>query len=72
MHKWQNYGNEIQIFWQEPGLIYGLTTKSKVVNEKRRCTRCGIKLKRKLSTNPDGTLASIGWLPDTEGNTPAE
>ena len=67
MHKWKNYGREIQIFWQEPGLIYGLTTKNKVVFEKRRCLRCGTQLRRKLIENPDGTLASVGWLPDTEG-----
>jgi hypothetical protein len=66
MHKWQNYGKEVQIFWQEPGLIYGLTTKSKVVLERRKCLRCGIKLRRKLTENRDGTLASVGWLPDTE------
>jgi hypothetical protein len=66
MHKWENYGKEIQIFWQEPGLIYGLTTKSKVVFERRMCLRCGIKLRRKLTENRDGTLASVGWLPDTE------
>jgi hypothetical protein len=68
LHKWENYGKEVQIFWQEPALVYGLSTKSKVVFEKRRCLRCGVKLKRIFSTNPDGTLASVGWAPDTEGD----
>ena len=72
MHKWENYGSEIQIFWQEPGFIYGLTTRNKVVFEKRRCLRCGIKLRRKLTPNPDGTLASVGWLSDTESEQAAE
>jgi hypothetical protein len=71
-HKWENYGEERQIFWQEPGLIYGLSTKSKVVYEKRRCLRCGVKLKRIFSTNPDGTLSSVGWTPDTGKNQPNE
>jgi hypothetical protein len=66
MHKWQNYGEEVQIFWQEPGVIYGLTTKNKVVFEKRKCLRCGMRLRRKLIKNDDGTLASVGWLPDNE------
>jgi hypothetical protein len=72
MHKWENYGKEIQIFWQEPGLIYGLTTHSTVVFEKRKCLRCGVRLRRKLIENPDGTLASVGWLPDTEGEMTAK
>jgi hypothetical protein len=72
LHKWANYGKEIQIFWQEPGVIYGLTTKSKLVFEKRRCLRCGLQLRRKLIENPDGTLASVGWLPDTESHQAAK
>jgi hypothetical protein len=71
-HKWENYGEERQIFWQEPGFVYGLTTKSKVVFDKRRCLRCGVKLKRIFSTNPDGTLSSVGWAPDTGDNPPKE
>ena len=67
-HRWENYGEERQIFWQEPGFVYGLTTKSKVVYEKRRCLRCGVKLKRIFSTNPDGTLSSVGWTPDARDN----
>ena len=67
-HKWENYGEEKQIFWQEPGVIYGLTTKSKVVYEKRKCLRCGVKLKRIFAPNPDGTLSSIGWTPDNGDN----
>ena len=71
-HKWKNYGEEMQIFWQEPGLVYGLTTKSKVVFEKRLCLRCGVKSKRIFSTNPDGTTSSVGWAPDTESDQPKE
>jgi hypothetical protein len=40
---------------------------SKLVYEGRECKRCGMKLRRKLVTNSDGTLSSIGWEPDTEG-----
>lgn len=71
-HEWENYGKGVQIFWQEPGLIYGLTTRSKVVFEKRRCLRCGAKFKRIFSNNADGTLSSIGWAPDTESDQPKE
>jgi len=67
LHKWENYGKEVQIFWQEPGLVYGLTTRSNVVYEKRRCLRCGARFKRILVPNADGTLSSVGWAPDTEG-----
>jgi len=66
LHKWKNYGKLVQIFWQEKGFVWGLTTKSRVVNEKRECLRCGVKLKRKFITNPDGTLSCIGWESDTE------
>jgi len=38
----------------------------KPVYEKTKCTRCGMKLKRKLQKNSDGTLSSIGWAPFTE------
>jgi hypothetical protein len=65
-HKWEDYGKEVQIFWQEPGLVYGLTTKSKMVHEKRRCLRCGVRLKRVFTPNPDGTMGSVGWAPDKE------
>jgi hypothetical protein len=72
-HKWRDYGNEIEIFWREP--TYSKTwaplserygAHHKVVYEKRECKRCGIKLRRKLVTNSDGTLSSVGWEPDTE------
>ncbi|HML03420.1 MAG TPA: hypothetical protein VK487_08620 [Candidatus Bathyarchaeia archaeon] len=41
-------------------------THSKIVHEGRECTRCGMRLKRKFTTNSDGTLSSVGWEPDTE------
>jgi hypothetical protein len=82
LHKWQNYGNKVEVFWEEPNHIktgakgtFGtrvgpphgnIEVHSKVVYERRECTRCGIKLRRKLATNSDGTLSSIGWEPDTE------
>jgi len=65
-HKWENYGREVQIFWQEKGMIWGMDTHSKMVYEKRRCLRCGVAFKRKFVENPDGTLASVGWAKDTE------
>ncbi|NIU84488.1 MAG: hypothetical protein GWN17_10495, partial [Candidatus Korarchaeota archaeon] len=30
---------------------------------KRKCQRCGVKAKRRLINNPDGTLSCIGWDP---------
>jgi len=40
--------------------------RSEVVYERRKCKRCSIKLRRKLVTNSDGTLSSVGWEPDNE------
>jgi hypothetical protein len=65
LHKWENYGDTVQIFWKEPGVIWGLETHSRVVNEKRRCLRCGVKFKRKLVPNPDGTMSCVGWASET-------
>jgi len=56
----------MMIHWQEKGLVYGFETQSKMVHEKRKCLRCGVKFKRRLVPNPDGTLSCIGWDPDTE------
>lgn len=39
---------------------------SKAVYEGRECKRCGLKLRRKLVRNSDGTLSAIGWETDTE------
>jgi hypothetical protein len=81
-HKWRNYGNQIEIFWQEPtplkaGAKYGIDTSvglrksalgvhSEIVCEGRECKRCGIKLRRKLVTNSDGALSCVGWELDAE------
>lgn len=81
-HKWRNYGNKVEVFWQEPmalkagvrdsfGTNVGspesnIEAHSKVVYEGRQCKRCGMKLRRKFVTNSDGTLSCIGWEPDTE------
>jgi hypothetical protein len=83
-HKWRNYGNEVEVFWQQPALTketvrWGrqhmqedidvksvLETRGKIVYEGRECKRCGIKLRRRLVTNSDGTLSCVGWEPDTE------
>ncbi|HML02672.1 MAG TPA: hypothetical protein VK487_04780 [Candidatus Bathyarchaeia archaeon] len=43
-----------------------IATHTKVVHEGKQCKRCGIKLRRKLVTNSDGTLSSVDWKPDTE------
>lgn len=68
-HKWQNYGNQVVVSWQEPTLSQArwraLEKHSKAVYPERKCERCGIRLRRKLVTNPDGTLSSVGWEPDT-------
>jgi hypothetical protein len=81
-HKWQDYGKEVDVFWEEPnrikaGIKDGFGTSvgpplgnieahHKVVYEGRECKRCGLKLKRTFATNSDGTLSSIGWEPDNE------
>jgi hypothetical protein len=81
-HKWRNYGNEVEVFWQEPTALKGgvkdsfgtsvgspkgnIEAHSKVVYEGRECARCGMKLRRKFVTNSDGILSCVGWEPDTE------
>jgi hypothetical protein len=80
-HKWRNCGDQIEVFWQEPTPLEAnvknpnigtsvrenvLDTHNKVVYEGKECKRCGTKLRRKLVTNSDGTLSSIGWEPDNE------
>jgi hypothetical protein len=69
-HKWRNYGDMVEVFWQEPDshsrYRTTLRTTSEVVYEGRECKRCGAKIRRKLVTNSDGTLSSVGWEPDTE------
>jgi hypothetical protein len=67
--KWQNYGNKIEVFWEEPPRGIGLRARerrSETVYERCACKRCGVKLRRKLVTNSDGTLSCVGWEPDTE------
>lgn len=81
-HKWRDYGSKVDVFWEEPyqikaGVKDGFGTsvgpsrgnieaRSKLVYEGKQCKRCGIKLRRKLVTNSDGTLSCIGWEPETE------
>ncbi len=80
-HKWRNYGDQIEVFWQEPTPLEAnvknpnigtsarenlLDTHSRIVYEGKECKRCGMKLRRKLVTNPDGTLSAVGWEPCNE------
>ena len=76
-HEWRDIGARVEVFWQEPtvlkagikntaGTLAGsqncnITTHKKTVYEGRMCKRCGMKLKRIFITNPDGTLAAVGW-----------
>jgi len=63
LHKWRNYGESVVITWKEPGLIVptSYVTQKRQVFTKRKCLRCGIRMKRRLIYNPDGTLSCIGW-----------
>ncbi len=68
LHKWRNFGEPVVITWKEPGLIVPsshITQSRKVLTEKE-CLRCGIRMKRRLINNPDGTLSCIGWDPIQE------
>lgn len=72
-HKWRNYGEEVEVFYSEErpsqpilGPPRTRRTRGEAVYERRKCKRCGIKLRRTLVTNPDGTLSCVGWEPDTE------
>jgi len=74
LHKWENYGDIVQVFWKEPSIVVGRRargvldseSKSKAVYSKRQCLRCGVKLRRKLLYNSDGTASAFGWEPDAE------
>jgi len=63
LHKWRKYGDSVVITWKEPGVIFpkSFTTQSREVFTKRKCLRCGVRIKRRLVNNPDGTLSCIGW-----------
>jgi hypothetical protein len=72
-HKWRNYGEEVEVFYSEErshgAREMPLRTRpihGEAVYEKRKCKRCGMKLRRTLVTNPDGTLSCVGWEADTE------
>jgi hypothetical protein len=69
LHRWQNYGNKVEVFSEELPVGVGLRARerhSRTVYEKCVCKRCGIKLRRKLATNSDGTVSSVGWELDEE------
>ncbi len=63
LHKWRNYGESVTITWKEPGVVFPkpFTTQSREVLSKRKCLRCGLRVKRRLVNNPDGTLSCVGW-----------
>jgi len=70
LHKWRDYGEKVVVTWKEPGRLgymhagrLGFTTHGREVLTHRECLRCGIKVKRKLVHNSDGTLSCIGWDP---------
>jgi len=62
LHKWRNFGKQVLITWQEPGML-PLVKKEmrKYVFCERECLRCGISEKRKFLENIDGTLGAAGW-----------
>ena len=72
-HKWQNIGNPVKVFWQEPPSVNAATLRPRgvqqvwtekhhgVVYEGKQCKRCGMRLMRKFVTNSDGTVSSVGW-----------
>ena len=74
LHKWRNYGESVVVTWKEHihdshhritriGIRSRSRTKSKQVFTNRECLRCGIRMKRRLVRNSDGTLSSFGWEP---------
>jgi len=68
LHKWRNFGEPVVITWKEPGLIVPSShiTQTRTVLTEKECLRCGIRMKRRLINNPDGTLSCIGWDPIPE------
>ena len=67
LHKWKDYGDHIVITWSEPQIGSAETVpKSDAVYTKAKCLRCGIRKKRILADNPDGTKSCVGWAPLSE------
>jgi len=66
LHKWRNYGNGVEVFWREYIGHRAWQTHAETVYEGRECKRCGIRLRRRLVTNDDGTLSCVGWETDTQ------
>jgi len=77
LHKWRNYGESVVVTWKEhihdsrhritrTGIRSRSRTESKQVFTNRECLRCGIRMKRRLVRNSDGTLSSFGWEPISE------
>lgn len=67
LHKWKGYGDYVLITWSEPqsGSTQAVS-KSTAVYAKSKCLRCGVRKKRILADNPDGTKSSMGWAPLSE------
>jgi hypothetical protein len=70
LHKWRYYGEKVVVTWKEPAYVKGASMhreppkpihRQKEVFTKKKCLRCGIRVKRKLVRDSDGTLSSIGW-----------
>jgi len=67
LHKWKDYGDQVVITWSEPQIMStDLASKSDVVYTKAKCLRCGIRKKRILAGNTDGTMSCVGWSPLSE------
>jgi hypothetical protein len=67
LHKWRDFGESVVITWKEPAVIKTpyekFTQKSRKVFTRKKCLRCGIKMKRRFVGNPNGTSSCIGWEP---------
>jgi hypothetical protein len=69
LHKWKSYGDVIQVSSKEPGFVPGFRARgtwepesiNKAVYSKRQCMRCGVRSKRKLLYDSDGTVSAYGW-----------
>jgi len=77
MHDWSYYGESVVVTWKEPPYGSGRTrpygsrripmlTRGRKVFNKRRCLRCGIRMKRIMIKNADETFSSGGWEPLSE------
>ncbi|MEM3700704.1 MAG: hypothetical protein QXL57_07565 [Candidatus Bathyarchaeia archaeon] len=65
LHRWRYYGQDVVVTVREYVKVgdarIPVNEGVKLINNKRKCARCGIKQEANIFTNEDGTLSMRGW-----------